>query len=108
MISENCSLEEFVETVKGKEPWEVIMLAVEEATGAERMFYRSKRDSESQLNCGIEYSRHLKRLINYFRFTVKPHRPKDKAYRLYVTYWGDPNSTYSQLLTDIPTKQILN
>ena len=108
MISENCSLEEFVETVKGKEPWEVIMLAVEEATGAERMSYRSRRHPDRQLDCGIEYSRHLKRLINYFRFTVKPHRPKDKAYRLYITYWGDCDSTYPHVLTDMPTKQTLH
>lgn len=90
MISENCSLEEFVERVRGKEPWEVIMLAVEEATSAERMYYRAKEKADVHLNCGMVYSRHLKRLINYFRYTVKPRRPKDKAYCLYVTHWGIP------------------
>lgn len=89
MISENCSLEEFVETVKGKEPWEVIMLAVEEATGAERMFHRSKRDAEGQLNCGIEYSRHLKRLINLLRYEVKFKHHDDEVYQLYVAHWGN-------------------
>ncbi|HSO19033.1 MAG TPA: hypothetical protein VLT88_06230 [Desulfosarcina sp.] len=108
MISENCSLEEFVETVKGKEPWEVIMLAVEEATSAERMFLRSKRGADGGRNYGEAYSRHLKRLINYFRYTVKPKRPKDKAYRLYFTYWGEPDPVHADPLAEIPTDRILH
>ena len=89
MISENCSLEEFVETVKGKEPWEVIMLAVEEATGAERMVYRSKNKAQDRLSCNERYSRHLKRLISLLRYEVKFKRPNDEVYRLYTTHWGN-------------------
>jgi hypothetical protein len=36
MISKNYSIEEFVEVVKGKDSYEVIALAVEEATKADR------------------------------------------------------------------------
>lgn len=102
MISENCSLEEFVERVKGKEPWEVIMLAVDEATGAERIYYRAKDKADAHLNCGMVYSRHLKRLINYFRYAVKPRRPNDKAYRLYVAHWGKPERMQVDLMPPSP------
>ena len=52
MISENCSIEEFVETVKDKAPWEVIALAVEEATQADRMIHRTGLRSELVFFCG--------------------------------------------------------
>jgi hypothetical protein len=72
MISENCSIHEFVESVKGKETWEVITLAVEVATRADRMYYHTCHDAGEGMHNGLDYSRHLKRLINYLRFEVKP------------------------------------
>jgi len=91
MISENCSIDEFVEAVKDKDSWEVLTLAVDEATWADRMAHRTVRCNLTQNPCGIQYSRHLKQLINYLRFEVKPKRPRDKAYRLYSMYWGNPD-----------------
>jgi hypothetical protein len=88
MISENCSIHEFVESVKGKETWEVITLAVEEATRADRMYYHTCHDAGEGMHNGLDYSRQLKRLINYLRFEVKPRRPGDTAYCLYEAHWG--------------------
>jgi hypothetical protein len=91
MISENCSIDEFVETVKGKDTQEVIALAIDEATRADRMVYRTKRSDGPCPNGEAEYSHDLKTLIGYMRYTVKPKRPQDKAYRLYNAYWGEPD-----------------
>ncbi|BBO68419.1 hypothetical protein DSCA_23490 [Desulfosarcina alkanivorans] len=89
MISENCSIEEFVETVKDKAPWEVIALAVEEATQADRMIHRTGLRSELVFFCGRRYSSHLKRLIALLRYTVKPRRLNDEVYHLYAAHWGN-------------------
>ncbi|WP_319407961.1 hypothetical protein [uncultured Desulfosarcina sp.] len=102
MISKNCSIEEFVETVKGREIWEVISLAIDEATRADRMFIRTHRHTGNALFCGQTYSRHLKQLINYLRYTVKPRRPNSKTYRLYMAHWGSIDQEHPDLLRDQP------
>jgi hypothetical protein len=107
MISEKCSIDEFVEAVKDKDTWEVLTLAVDEATWADRMAYRTRHNCQLQPPCGQQYSRHLKRLINYLRFEVKPKRPGDKAYRLYLMYWGNnPDDDLTELLTGPPTDAV--
>lgn len=89
MISENCSIDEFVQTVKSKPPWEVIALANEEATWADRMFLQSNGRSDCRPeDCGQQYSRSLKRLINFMRYTIKPKRSDDQVYDLYTAHWG--------------------
>jgi hypothetical protein len=97
MISENCSIDEFVETVKNKTSWEALSLAVEEATWADRMAYRSEQKPDFQA-----YSRQLKRLIGYLRYSVTPRRPQDKAYRLYMQHWGSTGEVHPSLLTEQP------
>jgi hypothetical protein len=88
MISKACNIEAFVEAVKGKKAWDVLMLAIEEADRADRLSYRSRRHIEATLHCDPHYSRQLKQLINYFRYAVKPRRPESKVYRLYQAHWG--------------------
>jgi hypothetical protein len=88
MISENCSIDEFVETVKNKDDWEVLALALEEANRADRMSLRSKASETPNQNAEKTYSHDLKQLINYMRYSVKPKRPQERAYHLYQTYWG--------------------
>ena len=102
MISENCSIEEFVEKVKGGEAWEVLSKAIDEATRADRMFMRTDQHIEKAKLCGQAYSRHLKQLINYLRYTVKPRRPDSKTYRLYMAHWGAIDQEHSDLLRDQP------
>ena len=102
MISDNCSIEEFVERVKGRETWEVLSKAIDEATRADRMFMQAHHHTDKALICGQTYSRQLKQLINYLRFTVKPRLPKSKAYRLYMANWGTSDQENPNLLTDQP------
>lgn len=97
MISKNFSIEEFVASAKEKSSWEVLSMAVEEASWADRMAYRSDRPSDSQ-----RYSRHLKRLISYLRYETIPKRPQDRAYQLYMSHWARPQEMHTDLLLDQP------
>ncbi|BBO93038.1 hypothetical protein [Desulfosarcina ovata] len=92
MISENCDIDEFVEAARNKDILEVIALAIDEATAAERIFYHTHRHTEKDRLCGEQYSRQLKQLINYLRFEIKPRRPKSRAYQLYMANWGGEDS----------------
>ena len=100
MISETCSIDEFVAAVKSKESWEVIALAIDEATQADRMAFRNRRRTNGQSFDFKTYSRRLKRLINYLRYEIKPHRPEDRAYALYVAHWGITEQDYPGLLME--------
>lgn len=95
MISENCSIDEFVETAKTKTPWKALSLAVEEANWADHMAYRAHHKTDFQT-----YSCQLKRLIGYLRYSVTPRRPRDRAYRLYMQHWGSAKKMSPELLTD--------
>jgi hypothetical protein len=106
MISEKCSIEEFVEKVKGRETWEVLSQAIDEATRADRMFMQTRQHTDQALLCVQTYARQLKQLINYLRYTVKPRRPKSKAYRLYMAHWGSTDQKHPGLLTDQPMRTV--
>lgn len=95
MISKNFSIDEFVDSAKGKSSWEVLAMAVEEANWADRMTYRSDQPADSQ-----SYSSHLKRLIGYLRYETKPKRPQDKAYQLYMSHWGSMQEMHPDTLLD--------
>jgi len=102
MISENCRLDEFVETAKNKTSWEALSLAVEEAAWADRMAHRSERKTDFQT-----YSRQFKRLIGYLRYSVTPRRPHDEAYQLYMQYWGSAQEVHPSLLREQPMDRTL-
>lgn len=106
MISENFSIDEFVEAVKDKDIWEVLNLAVDEITWADRINYHLHHRSGKQLLGGQHYSHELKQLINYLRYEVKPRRPHNKAYRLYVANWGAFDQEQRDLLTDRPASAV--
>jgi hypothetical protein len=103
MISENCRIDDFVETVKNKAPWDALSMAIEEANWADHMAYRAERNTEFQT-----YSRQLKRLIGYLRYSVTPRRPEDKAYRLYMQHWGSAEKMNPKSLTDQPKNRSLH
>jgi hypothetical protein len=89
MISEKFKIEEFVNAVKGKDPQEVIIIAIQEATKADRIVLKKRKQSKTE---DIQaYSRQLKQLINYHRYSVKPRRHIKTTYNLYMKYWGDDN-----------------
>ena len=71
MISIECNIVEFVDTVKGKPYSEIIMLANHEATLAERCLYRRAKCAVDDTSCG-RYTQQLKDLIFYLRYSTRP------------------------------------
>ncbi|WP_419658701.1 uncharacterized protein Dvar_75390 [Desulfosarcina variabilis str. Montpellier] len=89
MISKEFKIEEFVNAVKDKDPKEVITLALQESTKADRIVI--KKGKQFNIEDIQTYSRQLKQLIDYHRYSVKPRRHIKKTYNLYMKYWGDDN-----------------
>lgn len=84
MISEDCNIESFAESLKDEDSMAVICAAIEEATAADRLFMKKGQLS----GAAAQYSRQLKQLINYHRYAVKPYHPKEASYNIYMKYWG--------------------
>ena len=83
MISKANDIKEFIEAVKGKVCLDVIYLAEQEATEAERLYYRSRSKGEGVLLESKEYADLLKGFISYLRYTVKPTDSADENVRLF-------------------------
>jgi hypothetical protein len=105
MISKKYSIEAFVEAVKGKDSQEVIALAVEEATQADRMVLKTRGQEKTEKL--QTYSRQLKRLINYHRYAVKPRYHIKTTYNLYMKYWGFPDQL-ADTLSPVPPVNTLS
>jgi hypothetical protein len=85
MISKTCNINEFIEAVKGKPFSEIIMLANQEATQADRMFFRHRQRDKSKSLFGKEYSEELKYLITYLKYSVKPKISDSHAFKIFFT-----------------------
>jgi DNA replicative helicase MCM subunit Mcm2 (Cdc46/Mcm family) len=89
MISEHCNLEAFFSEIRGKRKGEAILLALEEATAAERMLLSKKGGAvEDQFTPPAygEYSESLKDFIHYIRCDIRPKLADDVKHRLFHTY----------------------
>jgi hypothetical protein len=84
MISKNCDFKMFIEAVKNKDHMEVVYLAEQEATRAERLALRSPSNPEEKQKCGREYSGLLKGLIQYLRYSIKPKLPEGHDYQVFI------------------------
>lgn len=72
MISASLNMSEFLNKVATCDFQEVIFLANQEATAAERCFYQKKRCADSQSGTDLRaYSTELKDFIVYMRYGVK-------------------------------------
>jgi len=72
MISKECKFLDFVGAIRNKDYFEILQLADQEATAAERLFLRSRTDASIQRRCSREYAERIKQLIAYMRYEVKP------------------------------------
>jgi hypothetical protein len=104
MISKKFHIEEFVEAVKGKDSQEVIALAVDEATRADRKVMKTRKQGKTEKL--QTYSRQLKRLINYHRYVMKPRHRTKTTYDLYMKYWGNTAPFGFSLPLSSSTEQI--
>lgn len=89
MISQNCDFKMFIEAVKSKDHMEVIYLAEQEATEAERLSFQSHSNPEEIQKCGQEYSGLLKGLIQYLKYSIKPKLPEGHDYKSFFSSGDD-------------------
>jgi hypothetical protein len=72
MISKECKFSDFVGAVRNKNYFEILHLAHQEATEAERLFLRPGADPAARERCNREYAEQIKQLIDYMRYEVRP------------------------------------
>ncbi len=83
MKSVQFEFEDFYGTVDGLERLDVIYAADQEATRAERLWYRSRFSSPDQATACRSYANTLKHLIGFLRYGVRPVGLKEEHYRLF-------------------------
>jgi hypothetical protein len=72
MISSNCDINEFMESVGACDEQELIVLANQEAVEAERIGLHPEKAAKKRENCWNHYAGQLKALISYVRYEVRP------------------------------------
>lgn len=72
MISKALDVEEFVEEIKNKEYMDIIYLTEQEATAAERNYYRSSKEMDKCCESWKQYADSLKSFVSFMRYGVKP------------------------------------
>jgi hypothetical protein len=71
-----CDIEKFVKSVEGKDHYEVLSMALKEATQAERHRFRASASVADKQTCGETYAGFLKDLILNMRYETRPCRSR--------------------------------
>ena len=71
MVSEHCDLNEFLSTVKNREPNDIILTAIYEVTTIERLFLKNRRSKNFPFQQHQTYAEQLKMLISYLRYGLR-------------------------------------
>lgn len=84
MISPSYDIHEFIDAVEDKGYLEIIYLADQEATTAERLLYNPKTSQEAKREGSEIYANQLKSFLCFLRCDVKPHPTSmDSDYQLF-------------------------
>ena len=84
MISTNCDFSDFVAAIKDKPYHDIIYLADQEATAAERLLYRNDVEDVEKKKCGQKYAAILKDLVSYMRYSIRPKIRKPEQLELFA------------------------
>ena len=84
MISTDCDFNTFIEAIKDKDDMEIIYLAEQEASTAERFAFRSKSNPKEKQKYSKKYSAILKDYIQYLKYTTKFKLPEGPKYQLFL------------------------
>lgn len=84
MISVNCDFSHFVAAIKDKPYNDIIYLADQEATAAERLLLRNDVDNDARKKCGQRYASILKEFISYMRSNVRPQKGDTEYFELFT------------------------
>ena len=71
MISESYNIKEFIEEMRGKDYLEIVYLANQEATEAERFSNQCRKKDEAMGKVSMEYATVLKDIIFFLRHGIK-------------------------------------
>lgn len=91
MISSNCDFIDFVAAIKDKSYDDIIYLADQEATAAERLVFRKDVNGAEKKKCGLKYASILKDLISYMRSNIRPQKSEDKYFELFALIFDTAN-----------------
>lgn len=83
MISSTFDFEQFADTVKEEDYFDVIYLAEQEALRAWRISKKNKLSNGSDFDLCRSYQSKLKGLIHYMRYGVKPNGLNDQDDQLF-------------------------
>ena len=97
MISTNCDFSSFVAAVKDKPYDDIIYLADQEATAAERLLLRNGVTDNERKKCGQRYASILKSFISYMRSNVRPQMGQDEYLELFNMVLDSVNSNEKNL-----------
>ena len=89
MISESLDLGDFVETIRGKDYREIMYLAEQEATDAERLFYRKRTSDDFEDKTVSSYARVLKDFLFFMRYGVRPAGLTEEDFQLFRSVCKD-------------------
>jgi hypothetical protein len=86
MISKECKFSDFAAAVRNKNYFEILHLADQEATEAERLLLRRRFDTVTRQRCGKEYAERIKQFIDYLRYEVKPRGKNAGDAEIFATF----------------------
>ena len=98
MISASCSFKEFAEAVTENDLFDILYLAEQEATDAERQLYRGKTAVEDREKCGKQYAVTLKCFLEYMRYGIKSKRVSDNDNALFESIHHQAQKRNAMLL----------
>lgn len=83
MISSNCDFNDFFAAVKGKHYQDIIYLADQEATEAERLSFRNKINVNKKERCRKKYASTLKDLVFFMQYCIRPKNRNNEYFELF-------------------------
>ena len=85
MISSDCDFSDFVAAIKDKPYQDIIYLADQEATAAERLLYRNGVNGDQKKLCGKKYASILKDLVSYMRYDIRLKNSENEYFELFAS-----------------------
>ncbi len=99
MISADCDFERFVGEIRGKDCYEMILLAEKEATEAWRRGY-NHRSNDDENDPSRRYQEKLIGLIDYMRHGLKPSIFSDQDLQLCSQLHNESGQPHTSVATD--------
>jgi len=93
MISKSCNFNEFLDKITDCDYADIILITNEEATAAERTFYKKKAKQDHETKVYEEYAVVLKDFIGFLRNGIKPSSIREFDFQYFDTVrdnWKNP------------------